>query len=381
MNIGVREVRDEREFTALAPQWRDLFARAADTNIFLSHEWLHAWWTAYRPRAQLRILVVEQDGRVIGIAPLMLGSEWRSGLPVRVLRFIGDGTHETDHVSFVVDRERWRDACDHLLSAIDAIGWDIAEFNQIPETGACTPALLEHAAARWLWSQQVVPSLQRAVPDSYEALLASLPSRARTSLRSTRRRLELEFKVDFGLHSTREELPAALEALFANHASRWRAKGQAGVFQDARKRAFYLDLSQRLIERGWLRFYFLKLDGRIVAQEFCFEHEGVVMLLQEGFDYDLAKHNIGNALRAMVFEHLIKTGSRIYDFLPGDSRHKRSWSDRSVNDLRIVCLRRSVYGRLHQAAPRAVDAIKDFVRPWRDRLRGAADATTMPAAD
>lgn len=369
MTVRLREVRDEPGFAALSGDWSDLHGRAANANVFLSHEWLHAWWLAYRPRAALRIVVAEVDGRLAGVAPLMVATEWRHALPTRVLRFIGDGTFETDHISFVVDRILGAEVVPRLLDAIHRMPWDVAEFNQIPEDGSCTAPLLEFARANWRHNCVVTPSLRRVVPASFDALLSSIPPRMRTALRSSRRRLEENHRIEFGLHLDEDELPAALDALFANHASRWRAKGQSGVFQDPRKRVFYQDLSRRLLKRGWLRFYFLKLDGKIVAQEFCFEHDGVVMLLQEGFDYDLAKLNIGNTLRGMVFEHLISQGLRIYDFLPGESRHKRAWSDNIVNDLRITCARRTLRGEYQFLAPRFVASVRNRLRPWRDRLR------------
>ena len=88
------------------------------------------------------------------------------------------------------------------------------------------------------------------------------------------------------------------------------------------------------------------MDDRVVAQQFCFEHDGTVYLLQEGFDIEFAKQNVGNVLRAMVFERLIAEGVRTYDFLAGVSRHKQSWSDSMPNDLVLRAFRRNLLGRL-----------------------------------
>ena len=66
--------------------------------------------------------------------------------------------------------------------------------------------------------------------------------------------------------------------------------------------------------------------------------------MQEGFDIDFAKQNVGNVLRAMVFERLIAEGVRTYDFLAGVSRHKQSWSDSVPNDLVVRAFRRNLLG-------------------------------------
>jgi CelD/BcsL family acetyltransferase involved in cellulose biosynthesis len=124
----------------------------------------------------------------------------------------------------------------------------------------------------------------------------------RTAIRSARRNLEESYALEFGMCTDRDDLPTFLEALYRNHASRWRSKGKEGVFVGERKRLFYSRLSYRLLDAGSLRFYYLKLNGTVIAQQYCFQHGNTVYLLQEGFDFDYAERNVGNVLRAMVFE-------------------------------------------------------------------------------
>ena len=105
--------------------------------------------------------------------------------------------------------------------------------------------LLEHAGKRgWLLDQLQLPCPRRDLPATYDELLRSLPSRMRTSIRSARRELETRFKVEFGRYVRHEDLPGALETLYRNHAGRWKAKGEQGVFVSDRKRAFYEQLSE-----------------------------------------------------------------------------------------------------------------------------------------
>ena len=190
--------------------------------------------------------------------------------------------------------------------------------------------------------------------------MAALPSRLRTAIRSARRDLFNQHAVEFGLVTKKDELREALDELYRNHAGRWQAKGETGVFVDSRKRSFYEVLSQRLLDEGALRFFYLRVDGKIAAQQYCFEHDGTVMLLQEGFDIDMSKKNVGNVLRAMVLEHLIDHGSTAYDFLAGTSRHKRSWSDSAPADVSVRACRPSMMGRVAYWAPR-----------WLARFRGS----------
>jgi CelD/BcsL family acetyltransferase involved in cellulose biosynthesis len=368
----VRVIDTPSEFEQLHDRWSELHAQSTAGNVFTSHEWLHAWWTAYRPAARLVIVAIEEHERLVALAPMMIVQRHRLGFAARVLCFIGDGTAETDHIDFLIRAAAGPAVLARLLEAMATLNWDIAEFNGIPESSPTVPALRQWIASHdWYANERLIACPVRQLPESFESLLASLPSRLRTSVRSTRRKLAANHRVEFGRHERIEELDSALVALFDNHASRWQGKGQSGVFVDERKRDFYARLTPRLLQRGWLRFFYLKLDDRIIAQQYCFAVDGTVMLLQEGFDFARAQDNVGNALRAFVFERLIEDGARCYDFLAGTSRHKASWSNDVVYDAMLACARRSWRGSLLFAVPQAWERVKDRLRPLRDRLAAA----------
>ncbi|MET0166060.1 MAG: GNAT family N-acetyltransferase [Vicinamibacterales bacterium] len=268
-------------------------------------------------------------------------------------------------MNFVVDREDRAEILEGLLDAVGQLRWDIAHFNHLPEASSNASQLRQYTMRKaWLVKTHTIPCPRRSIPQSVDELMASLPSRLRTAIRSARRDLEKQHAVEFGLIQRKEEVGGALDALFRNHSGRWQAKGEEGVFVDLRKREFYRALSERLLEERSLRFFFLKADGRIVAQQFCFEYDGTVLLLQEGFDIGFSKLNVGNVLRAMVFEYLIEHGAKTYDFLGGMSRHKQSWSDVIANDFSIRACRPTLLGQAAHRAPQ-----------WLARLRGQVTAT------
>lgn len=361
--LRTRIVDDDAGFAALRPRWDALVSRAAEANTFLTFEWLHSWWVSYKPEADLRLVLAEDGDDLIGIAPMMVRTVRRYGLSFRTLLFVGDGTYETDHMNLVLRADRRAEALAALLGALDALSWDAAHFNQMPDGSVTAKDLLAWAANKGLAVDNVrTPCPKRDIPGSYEDLIASMQSRFRTTLRSTRRKLTEKYRVEFGLHGDPAEFPEALNALFMNHASRWKAKGQGGVFTDPKKRAFYDLLTRELHAKGSLRFYYLKLDGAIKAQEFCFAHGRVVYLLQEGFDYDLAGENIGNALRSMVFENLIADKAEAYDFLAGTSRHKSLWGNAFPDDLRIEAARPTLKGRIYFKLPKLIEALKEAVK-------------------
>ena len=347
---------------ALEFSWRALFDVCQNASTFCSYEWLANWYRAYQPQVSLRVVVVEHGGQVVGIAPLVIRRVARYGLRFPALFMLGDGV-ESDHAGFLVHPEFARQVMPLILDQIELLPWRVAHLNQIPEGSETATALLDLSTSKnWCVQVDKAPCPYRVIPSSYQALLDSMQSRFRSTLRSTRRNLGEKYRVKFGLHDDEVEFPGALDALFRNHKSRWAAKGQAGVFENEQRRLFYQLLTQALSRRGWLRFFYLALDDRIVAQEYCFERDGTIYLLQEGFDYSFAEANIGHALRSFVMEWLIVHEKRCYDFLVGTSRHKQLWSSASSYDLRITIGRNGIAPLFYVRAPIQIEKVKEKMR-------------------
>src|SRR5215510_14841179 len=102
--MSVRLIQTEPEFLALEDRWNALLRQSRSDTIFLTWQWLHAWWQAYAQSGdRLYILVVEQQSRgIVGIVPLYLRASRRFGIiPVRILRFIGEGSWDSDYLDVI----------------------------------------------------------------------------------------------------------------------------------------------------------------------------------------------------------------------------------------------------------------------------------------
>ena len=69
--MKVVEIREWQDMERLRPQWEALLAESGSNTIFVTWEWMSAWWGAYGIPGELRIVAVYDDAGVLrGIAPL-----------------------------------------------------------------------------------------------------------------------------------------------------------------------------------------------------------------------------------------------------------------------------------------------------------------------
>ena len=70
-DLSIEEVTDVKEFRQLRESWNTLLRESCDNNIFLTWEWLYIWWQHYGSDKKLRIFLIKEHDKIIGIAPFM----------------------------------------------------------------------------------------------------------------------------------------------------------------------------------------------------------------------------------------------------------------------------------------------------------------------
>lgn len=87
---------------------------------------------------------------------------------LRILSFIGDGTSETDHIGFLLERDKTTDIADALLEAVYALPWNALLLNQITEKSTTAKAILSFFQAR---GDNVDPGFHLVQYGDYPALM------------------------------------------------------------------------------------------------------------------------------------------------------------------------------------------------------------------
>jgi CelD/BcsL family acetyltransferase involved in cellulose biosynthesis len=364
--LDVRLYDTPEALATIRSEWNQLLADFPSTTTFSTLEWLLPWWRAFGKDQRLRVVAFyDSKPRLVAVAPLSVVSYRRAGLKFNVLRFMGDGSGDSDNLDLPVVPGYELPFIDSLLEFLrnGVIDWDFCQLNTVPDNSPAAAALLSRLK-EGDYCHFVVnrPWLVTNFPSTWEEYLNQLSGQTRNNLKRYTRRLERHYRVDIYKCTEETNLKNCLEDLFFLHQKRWKLRGEPGSFGSIDRRSFYYELSCALLKHDCLEFWLLTLNGKAAAAQFCFRYRDTVFLLQEGFDPDHSSDRVGFVLRGHVLERLLAAGIRRYDFLFGQSEGKAMWVPQVRHYRNIHFARPRSFGSSYLRVTNAAKGSKEWLR-------------------
>ncbi len=339
--LTTRVVARPAEFESLAGVWDGILHTAGrEHTIYLTHEWLSAWWRHFGEGRDLHVLVFERRGQVVGIVPLMI-SEYRLGMAkARLVESVGAFNC---NYAWVVSPENREEVASAFLTHLGEVlrnGGHVLRLGLMPDDSSLLSLLRgggARAAGLALEDRTTTLAPYAELPDSWEEFLSSLGAKRRWLLRSSLRRLEEDHRVEFRRCET-DSLEQTLAEFFDLHQRRWQSVNVKGIFHDPRMRAFYVDVARKLRDRGWLHFSRLDVDGRMAHGHFAYVYNGRFYASTSARDTSYSSYGVGHLHYMFVVQDAIRLGLREYDFLQGDEAYKSFWakSARSYQEVTLI---------------------------------------------
>lgn len=321
-DYDVEVVRTTEAMAALREDW-DRLCAACRPNVFSTFEWLWAWWHHVAPglgRSQrLNILVFRRDGRITGVAPLVLRLARRGGITIRKLEFMGAG--------------------------------DLPDYQQplfVNDIPGQTRALADHlSATRHEWE---IVELHNLAHDVHEALKASL---ARTLPVRSRRGEDCPFFAVEPWDSVAQRASKLTRQTLRNQANRLSREGIRGRIVErpdcepglldrmmqlearrftpdravlARWPEFFRLLFGELGPKGWIGVAALEKGPELVAYNLFFRCGTSVWDYTKAYEPAFAKLSPGTMLLPAIMEYAHARGYHEYDFLRGREAYKLKWA-------------------------------------------------------
>ncbi len=292
-------------------QWNNLLCRGDTNVVYLTWEWVRAWWET-QATGQLLLIAAEQEGRIVALAPFYAER--------KIVFFLGTG--ESDYMDFIGDIGD-PEVLDAILETArrctpDFEGFKFFAVLECSRTGQ----RLKDAADRL--------GLEIYIKETWPAPIVDLVGKSEYTQAATNKKFLLKRERFFrhrGLLELRQfrdgnAILPHLDGFFAQHVARWASGAAPSPFVEPEQRAFYERLTRLAAHTGWLRLSRLDWDGRPIAFEYGWCYGGTYFGGPSCFAVDLARRSPGQVLLRNLILNAIDEGVQCYDFGTGDEPYK-----------------------------------------------------------
>jgi CelD/BcsL family acetyltransferase involved in cellulose biosynthesis len=301
--------------------WQQHHLLWQQSGPFVSPAWLSAWWQCFGGGAELLLLMVADNGRLLGVAPLMVEEG-------RTVRLIGS-EDVSDYLDFLVLEGDQQQFFTILVSHLQQMG--ISQLRAVPVRPESSvlqvlvPWAVKAGYAVRLEEKSV--SVRMPLPAHWEEYLARLSKKQRHEAKRKMRRL-----AESGVVTTRRiARPQEVEVAMADFFHWFRlSREDKEIYMTPGRERFFLTLAGQLAEAGMLNMLALEIDGACEAMVFCIELGSTTYLYNNGFNPRFRSVSIGIVSKLMTIRDSIAAGKSCYDFLNGAEEYKYQLGGREI---------------------------------------------------
>lgn len=350
-------ISDQTHFQNLRKEWNELLQESCTNTIFLTWEWLYAWWSVFGNGSNLFIITVRNgDGKLKGIAPLQIRRTRYYGIPVKEVAFIGTGI--SDRQNFIIAHG------DEIVSGkIAAVisenhdKWDIMRLEEVPEESwLLARDAFGNLAVEW---EVCSSSPYLKLEGDWQNYFKTLSKNFKRDLKRKETRMARLGKCEYCFnvnHNYNEEL---LVDVMTRIDSKSRKKDSNTTFysiEDNRK--FILELFRLSQEQNWLDFSSVNMDGTLIGYLLGFQYNNIYIGYNMAFSEDFHEASPGKLLLHEKLKWCFSNSSNIteFNFSRGASYIKALWAAEARKQFRMVFFKRSLY-------PQLIRFIVFYIRP------------------
>jgi len=317
MGYAVRQ----EDFVSLKSCWADLQHDIRRKLIFTLPGWLEIWWQAFGAGADLCLLTVKREERIIGIAPLMIREA--------IVSFIGS-SDVCDYLDFIIAPEMERDFFETLLQYLRQRHIRCLNLKSLRPDSTVLRNLVSVAEnmGHMVVSNQEDVSVNLDLPDTWNKYLAMLNAKQRHEVKRKLSRLAEAGNIDYYSVTDKAAINDYMDTFLKMFSE---SRKDKAAFLTPRMESFFRSMANAMSDIKLLKLGVLQLDAVPVAMTMCFDYDGCLCLYNSSYDPQYASLSVGLLCKVLCIKAGIEEGKKSFDFLKGGEAYKYRLGGRELS--------------------------------------------------
>ena len=329
-NLLVTVIEDPARLEHLSAEWSELMNESEADCLFLTSEWLETWWRHFsRDKWTLHVVTVRRQSRLLGIMPLCTRPRTFGGLiTCRSTEFLGAGLIGSDYLDAIIRRGEEEPVSRALIEFFERERPLLTLTHVSASSNGAYGIARELERCGWLVERNPIDTCPYISLEgrTWESYLASLGSNHRYNFQRRLKNLQAQGTVLFDAVEKEDQRREGLDSLRSLHNLCWKIRGGSQAMQSVQEWAFHESFSRLALERGWLRLFLLRMNGRPIAALYGFLYKRRFYFYQSGYDPAWRRDSVGLITMGLAIKQAIAEEAEEYDLLHGTESYKFLWT-------------------------------------------------------
>lgn len=348
--VNIQVVRSSQDLDGVRSVWNEVARTNTPCPPWTTYEWFSSWYYASTEAMSPYIILFLENGKPVGLAPLIRTVVRHYGMSFVQLGFISD-TNPNEIIIGPSDHSRCVAALFSHLSEVES-EWDVIKLRGL-KTESTTKLLLEDllkkSSRRWIWDNSI-ESPYLPIQSDWETYYKNLSKNLRNSVRRGIKDIQKCGTLKTLDYSTPDRVDAGIKIIYDISERSWQAQEGTDI-SSGKDGRFYASFAKGAAERGWLNLKILALDDHPIAFEYNLCFGGTVYELKSGYDQTYRQFSPGKILMRYNVEYFISHKYSEIDFMGASDEYKLQWT-------KLVC----PYSNLWMYAQKKKPMVHYFMR-------------------
>ncbi len=346
-------VTEFQDLVKLSQEWERLFLEDVRLDVFQKFDWAKVWWNSFGEAYKLCTAVIREEGRVIGILPLVMGG--------RCVRFLGHSA--SDYNSLLCEPNRESDVVSAALRGLLRWqgGWDQLLLENVPEHSRLAEALggISDELHHRISVRRGDPCPILILGEQRQEVLSAVMGKEK--LRKMVRHLARHGELRFRHLEDWEETCRHFSTFVQYHVQRSALARRRSSFLKPDVLGFYKAMLAESRLRSEIRFSILTVADKPVAYHFGFFCKRKYLYYKPTFDVDWWELSPGHVLLSCLFDYCRGADVVEFDFGWGGESYKDRFSNQVRHNLHIEMFRPGVRPAILHTRQRIVHKAKAWI--------------------
>jgi CelD/BcsL family acetyltransferase involved in cellulose biosynthesis len=290
--------------------------------IFASYDLVHLWLDNFKSVVKPHVVLVEDKGELVGVAPLFTSHSRVMGLPLNFIGMVGNMNTLFGYSLYSVfakqdDPETVRE----MLSCVKIAKWNMLIMSKM-EMNSSTSRFLDglgmKGGSKPLSSMMSTDRSYVFPPEGN--ITSGFGKNTRGRLQVLRHKLEREGRMDFRKVESVEDAERAMNHYLSHHDQHWKHGGSQ--LSTPLNRRLLVELGKTAVRTGKGEISELLIDGEVAGQMLCFLEGDVCIGFRVGMADKFRDFSPGKMAIVLTMEENRKRGIKIMNFLHGNEDYK-----------------------------------------------------------